>query len=317
MKVKCFYNSEFMMLRNTFLKSCLIIFIATLTNSCGYEEYELETPTQVFDSNKKVLFIGVDGMRYDVVNETDMPYLWSFFNDDQSAYSFDGRNETMTLSAPNWSTLLTGVHWNKHKVIENDFLGEQLEKWPTIFRRLESHYINFETASIVHWEPINEVIIRNNVDTEVVADDEGVRDLANSILDHNDELDLMFIHLDDLDHAGHSYGFSPDVPEYAAAAASIDSKIESIITALKERRFYEEEEWLIVVTTDHGGEGFGHGNTPFVPTSLNIRKIPMVFNSATITPGEIEGNPNAVDVATTILNYFGLNFNELDGEAIL
>ena len=36
-----------------------------------------------------------------------------------------------------------------------------------------------------------------------------------------------------------------------------------IIEAVEARKTYDTEDWLIIITTDHGGNGTGHGGPSF------------------------------------------------------
>jgi hypothetical protein len=62
--------------------------------------------------------------------------------------------------------------------------------------------------------------------------------------------------LDDVDHAGHDHGFLPTSVEYRDAITATLSNCECIRRALEERleaAAHVDEDWLVVVTTDHGG----------------------------------------------------------------
>lgn len=56
---------------------------------------------------KKVLFIGIDGCRADVMMSSGTPNIHALA--DQSVYSLDGLCAAITLSGNGWSTMLTGV----------------------------------------------------------------------------------------------------------------------------------------------------------------------------------------------------------------
>ncbi|MCP4121282.1 MAG: hypothetical protein GY751_05975 [Bacteroidetes bacterium] len=261
-----------------------------------------------------MLFIGLDGVRYDVVTEEWMPNVWDIMHEETSAYSFTGVNETITWSGPNWSTLLTGVHHQKHKVKDNFFINTNLEAWPTAFSRLESTYTNIKTASIVNWEPINEIIIRNCVDIDIVTNDNGIKNNAVDLLTNDFDLDFMFLCFNDVDEAGHFTGFSPTNSNYTNAATETDARVGQVIEAVRSRTTFADENWLIMITTDHGGEGLNHGSGGSNP---NIRNVFAVFNgSAVVNTGAFENVPHHVDYATTALKHMGLSPDDLDGQVI-
>jgi len=69
----------------------------------------------------------------------------------------------------------------------------------------------------------------------------------------------MFLHFDDVDHAGHAEGFSPNVSQYITAIEGVDAYISPIMQSISQRPNYANEDWLVLITTDHGGLGTSHG----------------------------------------------------------
>src|SRR5690606_11358928 len=61
--------------------------------------------------------------------------------------------------------------------------------------------------------------------------------------------DLSWVYLQYTDDMGHKYG---DSPEYLSAIQHMDKRIGKIWKAVKDRENKFNEEWLIIVTTDHG-----------------------------------------------------------------
>jgi predicted AlkP superfamily pyrophosphatase or phosphodiesterase len=59
--------------------------------------------------------------------------------------------------------------------------------------------------------------------------------------------DVCFVYLNFADHAGHSYGFGPQIPQYIEALQQVDRMISPLIQAA------HREGMAIAVTTDHGG----------------------------------------------------------------
>ncbi|MFT5184468.1 MAG: putative AlkP superfamily pyrophosphatase or phosphodiesterase, partial [Flavobacteriales bacterium] len=208
---------------------------------------------------KKVLIIGMDGCRSDALQLANTPNVDALI--DNGFYSPDALNDDITISGPGWSAILCGVWSEKHLVTGNDFSPNNYAEFPPIFTRVEQYDPEFNTASICHWAPINDEIVDGSADyiLNVTSD----ADLSSEAVDYitNNDPDCMFIHFDDIDHAGHSYGFSPDVSEYIDAIEITDDLIGPIIEAITMRPTYADEDWLILLTPDHGGNGFSHGGT--------------------------------------------------------
>jgi len=75
----------------------------------------------------------------------------------------------------------------------------------------------------------------------------------------NENPDVIFLQYDEVDHAGHGYGFSQDITEYVASIESVDTQIGFVLNGLYARENYDSENWLIILSTDHGGLGTSHG----------------------------------------------------------
>ncbi|HAO27091.1 MAG TPA: hypothetical protein DCQ68_04155, partial [Chryseobacterium indologenes] len=107
---------------------------------------------------KKVLFIGIDGCRSDVMMSTSIPNIQNLIN--QSIYSIDGLCAATTWSGNGWSTMLTGVWHTKHNVQDNNFTNPNYVSYPDFLTRAESYNPNLRTMSLVNWAPINDKIIK-------------------------------------------------------------------------------------------------------------------------------------------------------------
>ncbi len=206
---------------------------------------------------QRVLIIGIDGCRADVAEIANTPYL-----DELKAnglYSPDASNDDITISGPGWSAILCGVWSDKHLVTGNNFVNNNYTQYPSFFQRIEAFDATLNTVSICHWSPINNSIVMDDADiTTNVNSDLNVAIEAVSHLDNNDP-HVIFLHFDDIDHAGHAHGFAADVPEYVAAIEDVDEHIGSIKKALELRSNYTSENWIVIVTSDHGGINFSHG----------------------------------------------------------
>jgi hypothetical protein len=75
----------------------------------------------------------------------------------------------------------------------------------------------------------------------------------------NDAPDLSWVYLEYTDDMGHAFG---DSPEFVNAIKEADRRVGAIWQAIQYRQQQFNEEWLLVVTTDHGRtakNGKGHG----------------------------------------------------------
>ena len=74
----------------------------------------------------------------------------------------------------------------------------------------------------------------------------------------DNDTDLIFCILEGADHAGHTTGFGAYNPEYIKAIQDGDKYALAAIQHIEQRKTYDEEDWLIIVTTDHGGHDKTH-----------------------------------------------------------
>ena len=81
--------------------------------------------------NKKLLFIGIDGCRPDALTQAQTPNIDELING--GVYINDALcsiNGQPTVSGPGWSTMITGVWFDKHGVSDNSFSGSNFDEYP-------------------------------------------------------------------------------------------------------------------------------------------------------------------------------------------
>lgn len=211
-------------------------------------------------AKKKVLLIGIDGCRGDVIRYADIPRMRQLMQN--AVYSYDALTQPPTWSGPGWSSLLTGVWSNKHGVTDNSFSGSNYAAYPMIFKHLKAANPSMQTVSICAWAPINQHIISDadaavNVGTDAAAKDSAVARLKNG------DPDFMFVQFNEVDNAGHGFGFDTSVPQYMSAISNMDAYVGDMIDAMRARPGYADEDWMVIITTDHGGNLAGHGGNSY------------------------------------------------------
>ena len=108
--------------------------------------------------------------------------------------------------------------------------------------------------------------------------DPGTKLNILSDLKKKDCSDFIFSTLEYTDHQGHDTGFTPANPKYVSAFRDAESTGADIIEAVKARETYATEDWLILITTDHGGIGGGHGGPSFeerITFIISNKEIPL------------------------------------------
>jgi len=255
------------------------------------------------------LIIGLDGVRPDCLLAAHTPNLDSLMA--QGSYSLDAfagggskasdLTTQATSSGPGWTSILTGVWRDKHGVHDNSFQGSNLDQYPHLFGRIRAAKPDAELVSFAHWAPINEHLLRPNPGMATLAldckSDLEVAVLALDQLSTSDP-DVLFLHFDDVDHAGHAFGYEAQVPEYLAAIALVDEKLGVVLQGLRVRERETGERWLVIATTDHGGLGTGHGGQ-----SADERTIWLAARGPGIGQGAVSPGPGHTAVARTVLQH--------------
>ena len=215
----------------------ILVFILFFNYSCKKDpEPPCSTCQTTIDSskiNRKVLLIGIDGFRSDALLSTSTPFIYNMITDSSinQYHNLSHIVEEYTLSGPNWSSILTGVHYHKHNVIDNSFDDPNYIVYPTFFKYIENALSFINTSSIVNWNPINDYILSSTVDfCSSVDNDSMVFETAYELLINSNPInsDIIFLHFDEPDAMGHSYGFSPAVNEYMDKLTEIDFYVKSL-----------------------------------------------------------------------------------------
>ncbi len=209
-----------------------------------------------------MLVIGIDGCRPDGIEAARTPALDRLIDGGifVRASCLPPRPTIAdSVSGPGWAAIVTGVWAEKHGIRDNSFRGSRIDRFPHFFARLRAAGFRGKLASVVHWEPIKSQLVRGSADVdEAYGSDDQVADRAVALLQDR-AVRVLFVHFDDADHAGHTYGFDPKLDRYRAAIEAIDRRIDRVLSALDARPTRRSEDWLVLVTSDHGGSGKGHG----------------------------------------------------------
>jgi len=82
-------------------------------------------------------------------------------------------------------------------------------------------------------------------------DEKAVEKLEDLLM--TNDYEMIFWHLEEMDATGHTNSFSPLDPPYLNAMENTDRLVKRALEAINSRPNRENEEWLIAMTTDHGG----------------------------------------------------------------
>ncbi len=204
----------------------------------------------------------------------------------------------VTHSAACWSSMFTGVWGDKHGVNDpgNSFAGNQFSNYPSFFRHIEAANSNLNTLAFARWAPmltaVPEADVKLSFDSDAAVTDETCRRLTNS------NPDVFWMLLLDVDSAGHASGWGPTVSNYVRAIEIADGHVGQIIGALTNRVNYANENWLVIVQTDHGE----HDD----PDPERSRIVFTISSGPSTARGVIWPAPSIVDVCATVLTHIGV-----------
>lgn len=292
-------------------------------------------------AQKKAVFILIDGVPPDVLESTPTPvideiageggYTHAYLGGERGAYS-----ESPTISAVGYNHLLTGTWTNKHNVWGNAIKNPNYN-YPTIFRIAKDAKPDIETAIFSTWldnrtkligeglpetgnikmdyafdgfEKDNDNFPHSNPAYIFEIDEHVSKEAGRYILENGP--DLSWVYLEYTDDVGHKYG---DGPEMEKAVMDADIQIGRIWNAVKNRMEKTGEEWMAVVTTDHGRDpetGKSHGKQSDRERSTWIATNYQLLNE------HFYQTPGIIDITPSILRFLDINMpvsvkEEIDG----
>ena len=255
---------------------------------------------------KHVILIGVDGMSPDGIRNADTPVMVELMAN--GAHSFTARSVLPSSSGANWASIMNGAGPEQHGVTSNSWRTDNFilpatmvsdeNRFPSIFRVIRDQKPDAITGAILHWAPIENFIESSTIDylTKPSTEDESTQQTVDFIIDQKPT--FSFTHLDHVDHAGHHDGHG--TPIYYDAVAKADSLIGQIVQAVKDAGIFDES--IIIITSDHGGLGKGHGGE-----TLEEVNIPWIISGQGVKANYVENTPiNTYDTPATIIYALGL-----------
>lgn len=116
---------------------------------------------------------------------------------------------------------------------------------------------DIKSASLEHY---NAVAMKGNIHAQETYD-VAMRDYIIGRIEAGDDFVGGIFHSPDSN--GHTYGFGNESPNYVNSVRNADNYLYTILQVVAEREAECNEEWLVVVTADHGGSKTGHGKQYF------------------------------------------------------
>ena len=253
---------------------------------------------------RKAVYVIIDGVTAEMVQSLELPAIQEIASEGTFAKCYTGGtvgryDQTPTISAIGYTNILTATWANKHNVWGNSDLSPNYNYW-TLFRIAKEQEREVKTGLFSSWLDNRTVLLgegkpeTGNLKIDYVYDgydldyenfptkdhdlrifdiDEHVSKMAAECI-REDAPDLSWVYLWYTDDAGHIFGAGETMDEFIRLA---DKQVSRIWEAVKYREANFNEEWMVVITTDHGREynGFHHGEQSYSErscwVSTNVR----------------------------------------------
>ncbi len=299
------------------------------------------------EAKRKVVFIIADGIPADMIEKCPVPalrqlaekkgWLMAFVGGEKGSYS-----QTPTISAVGYNSLLTGTWVNKHNVWDND-IRDPNYAYPTIFWYLKQFKPKSTLGVYSTWTPNRKLLVGDSLAAtgflrvDDIADGYELdtiqfpHDPRDEYIHKIDELvaqkaadgirknapDLSWVYLQYTDDVGHQSGSGSRMEN---AIEMLDSQIAKIWKAVEWRQQHMAEDWLFIVTTDHGRDsltGKHHGGQ-----SKRERTTWIFTNAKDINEYFYKNPPGIVDILPTIAQFLKVRIPrnylaELDGNSLI
>ena len=294
-------------------------------------------------SHAKVLVIGVDGARWDLVRramaEGRAPNLARLAREGVAGPTLLPYTPpaALTISEVGWSTIAAGVGPAKHGVngfmLNNDpgqatkngyadFLTRAESLRPSTSTFLASNWANIGLPK--HGGPIfgNAIDARYALAAEDTVDsyNRGDAEVTQQSARHlrRGDPDAGFVYLGAVDETAHLIGSA--TPAYRDAIGAADKRIGALTEAIRQRPTYGLERWTVIVTTDHGQQDLNYPSTLSHGGPSELERTSFVFAAGPGIAGGATTAPGVVDIAPTVLHQLGLAANpawNLDGRSLV
>lgn len=242
-------------------------------------------PILLYGKTRKVVYVVLDGIPADYIERVHPKYIYDIASQGGYARAYTGGeiggySQTPTISAIGYMNILTGTWMNKHNVDGNSNLKPNYNYW-SLFRIAKEQKKNYTTAIFSGWTDNRTVLIGEGKketdylkidyvfdsydndkvnfpqkkDELQIFDIDSVVSKAAADCIRKDAPDLSWVYLWYTDSGFHIYGDGSFMDQYVNKT---DELVGQIWEAVKYREKHFDEEWMIIVTTDHGRGESGH-----------------------------------------------------------
>ena len=256
---------------------------------------------------RTVIIFAVDGLGANVLRAKMPPHFREFQR--EGAYSLVARGVMPTVTFPNFASMLSGAGPEQHGVTSNDWRPDKFTiapscrgqggHFPTIFGLLRQQQPAAKLGMFFDGDGFPFIVEEGVLDK--IGTGQGPDPTFTMALDYitSEKPTLVFLHLDLMDHAGHTEGF--ESAAYDEALNHCDKLVGQLMAHLRETKMLTAT--VVLISADHGGIGKRHGGN-----SMTEIEIPWMIHGPGVAAGrELTVPINTFDTASTIAEIFGLH----------
>lgn len=253
-----------------------------------------------------VVVIGIDGLGAQGLRAAKAPNIRSLMR--EGTWTMAARGVVPTVSSPNWASMIMGAGPAHHGIVTNEWQVDKHDiepvctgmaaTFPTVFGLLRQQKPQAKIGIFHDWKDFARMVEPKAATVARHVKGSGETMAAAVAWWMEQKPALLFVHLDDVDHAGHGQGWMG--PEYMAEVERIDGLVGEMLEGVRKAKLAGST--AILVTADHGGTGKKHGNN-----NQQEIEIPWVIAGAGIARGgELKTLVNTYDTAATVAWLLGV-----------
>ena len=255
--------------------------------------------------NQKVILICIDGVRADGLMKCENPFIYEMMK--RGSYTLEGRSVVPPVTLPCHMSIFHSVPPERHGTTTNTYVP-MVRPIDGLFEQIKK--AGGRSSMYYGWEKMRDVAspgcLRHAEFIWVKSSEYSDRMLADSALTYikKESPDFVFLYMPQTDEEGHDNGWMSE-PYLQCIKKAIDNV----------KRVLEEvdNEYTVIVTTDHGGHDRTHGLE--IPEDMTI---PMFFIGPDFEAGKEISGISLLDLTPTIAELMGIpKVPEWEGQSIV
>jgi len=253
-----------------------------------YEDYEL--PEDVTTVSRKVLMISIDGLVGSELKKELPANIEGLLAN--SKYTFEAFADENTTDPATWATMMTGVGYAKHHIDQESYIPDPdpndshspTPYFPSVFSRIFEQNPGMNTVAVTQSSGLANILLTDATTSALVSGDEQAKNRAVEALEKSNP-DVLLVQFQGVLDAGKASSFSVESFQYKTAIETVDGYIGEIRTAMEQRPKFNREEWLLILTSNHGGVNNTYGGS-----SAGERNTFAIFHNRDFVGQELKPN---------------------------